>query len=120
MDKRSYSKDWKSAVVRALFFLVVAVVILLFPKGGKFKYQFSEGKPWRYELLTASFDFPIYKSNDLLEKERDSVMTNYFKLNGEVAEGADCQTEGGLRIDPSLQILARDDALCGDMPTGGV
>lgn len=91
MDKRSYSKDWKSAVVRGLFFLVVAVAILLgFPREGKFKYQFSEGKPWRYELLTASFDFPIYKSNDLLEKERDSVMTNYkpyFKLNGEVAEG---------------------------------
>lgn len=90
MDKRSYSKDWKSAVVRGLFFLVVAIAILIgFPREGKFKYQFSEGKPWPYELLTASFDFPIYKNNDLLEKERDSVMANYkpyFKLNAEVEE----------------------------------
>ena len=37
---------------------------LLLPREGKFRYQFYEGKPWRYGLLTAPSDFPIYKTDE--------------------------------------------------------
>ena len=52
--------------VPAVFILAIALVTLLFPRQGDFKYSFSEGRPWQYGLLTAPFDFPIYKPADQL------------------------------------------------------
>jgi putative nucleotidyltransferase with HDIG domain len=69
------------------FIIATAVIITLFPRDGKFRYSFVQGKPWQYGLLTASFDFPIYKSSEQLKIEKDSVMSNfipYFQLNEEV------------------------------------
>ena len=44
-----------------VYFVVTALLIAyFFPREGKFRYQFYEGKPWRYGLLTAPSDFPIY------------------------------------------------------------
>ena len=43
-----------------VYFVVTALLIAyFFPREGKFRYQFYEGKPWRYGLLTAPSDFPI-------------------------------------------------------------
>ena len=37
-----------------VYFVVTALLIAYFlPREGKFRYQFYEGKPWRYGLLTA-------------------------------------------------------------------
>ncbi len=72
----------------AVFFVVTAILIAyFFPREGKFRYQFNEGKPWRYELLTAPSDFPIYKTDEEVKTERDSVLSNfepYFRINAEV------------------------------------
>ena len=67
-----------------LFLLVIAFIVELFPTANKFKYQFEIGKPWSYELITASFDFPIYKSDEQLNKEREDLLkdfTPYFQLD---------------------------------------
>jgi len=67
-----------------LFLCVVAIIVALFPKENKFKYQFEVGKPWTYELITAAFDFPIYKSDQQVAKEREEVLKDYtpfFKLD---------------------------------------
>lgn len=72
----------------ALFIAVVAIIILLFPKDKKFKYQYEIGKPWTYELVTASFDFPIYKTDEQLEADRQDLLANYtpyFQFDNEVA-----------------------------------
>jgi len=69
------------------FIVITLVVIILFPREGKFRYSFAQGKPWQYALLTAPFDFPIYKSSDQLKAEQDSVIssfTPYFQINNEV------------------------------------
>lgn len=48
----------------SVYFIVAALLIAyFFPREGKFRYQFYEGKPWRYGLLTAPSDFPIYKTD---------------------------------------------------------
>lgn len=60
-----------------LFICVVAIIIQLFPTENKFKYQFEIGKPWSYELMTATFDFPIYKHEKLIQKERAELLKNY-------------------------------------------
>jgi putative nucleotidyltransferase with HDIG domain len=67
-----------------LFLSVAAIIVLLFPKENKFKYHFEVGKPWTYELITASFDFPIYKNDQQVAKERDEILkdfTPYYKLD---------------------------------------
>ena len=72
----------------AAYFVVAALLIAyFFPREGKFRYQFYEGKPWRYGLLTAPSDFPIYKTDEEVRSERDSVLRTfepYFRLNTEV------------------------------------
>ncbi|MDH6305384.1 putative nucleotidyltransferase with HDIG domain [Parabacteroides sp. PF5-5] len=69
----------------AVLFILTAIVIgYFFPREVKFRYQFYEGKPWRYELLTAPSDFPIYKTEAEIKAERDSVLSNfepYFRTN---------------------------------------
>ncbi len=62
----------------AVYFVVAALLIAyFFPREGKFRYQFFEGKPWRYGLLTAPGDFPIYKTDEEVKEERDSILRFY-------------------------------------------
>ena len=71
-----------------LFVAVVAIIAQLYPKEKKFKYQYEVGKPWTYELMTASFDFPIYKSEDQLNADKEELMKSYspfFKVDENVA-----------------------------------
>lgn len=71
-------------------FIVAALLIAyFFPREGKFRYQFYEGKPWRYGLLTAPGDFPIYKTDEEVKAEKDSVLKNfepYYRLDPDVEE----------------------------------
>ncbi len=67
-----------------LYFASVAVIVYLFPKGGKFKYDIQKGKPWQYETLIAPFDFPIYKSQDEKTAEKEKITANaraYFSVD---------------------------------------
>ena len=71
-------KNKRLSISTPILFIVAALIIIFFcPKEGKFGYSYVEGKPWKYGLLTASFDFPIYKGVHQLERERDSLLTNY-------------------------------------------
>ncbi len=68
----------------ALFLLAIALIVEFFPRQNRFNYTFSVGKPWHYELITAAFDFPVYKDPKLLKIEQDSVLrqyTPYFRFN---------------------------------------
>ncbi|MHB9141803.1 MAG: hypothetical protein ACYC25_08020, partial [Paludibacter sp.] len=67
-----------------LFLCLIAIIAELFPTENTFKYQFEIGKPWSYDLMTASFDFPIYKSEEQIGKERDDLLkdfTPYFQMD---------------------------------------
>ncbi|WP_321519372.1 HDIG domain-containing metalloprotein [uncultured Bacteroides sp.] len=73
--KRSSNKD---LIYKALIFLATVTVIVYFlPRSGKFNYQFDIDKPWKYGLLTAPFDFPVYKDEALVKQEQDSMMKFY-------------------------------------------
>ncbi|MDR0231801.1 MAG: HDIG domain-containing protein [Dysgonamonadaceae bacterium] len=73
-----------------IYFVVIAVlIVILFPREGKFRYMFTEGKPWKYSLLTAPFDFPIFKTQSDLKREQDSIIQSflpYFLLDEAVAK----------------------------------
>ena len=69
----------QSLIYKGFLFLVSTILIVyLFPKGGKFKYEFQKGKPWQYENLEAPFDFPIYKSETALEAEKTATTKNHI------------------------------------------
>ena len=67
----------------------LGIIFYFMPRAKNFGYTFEVGRPWQYELLTASFDFPIYKSDKEIKKEEDSLLTKfvpYFNLNGDCAK----------------------------------
>ncbi|MDR1525300.1 MAG: HDIG domain-containing protein [Tannerella sp.] len=76
----------KKSVILSVFYIVMSafVITLFLPREGKFRYQFNEGKPWRYGLLTAPNDFPVYKETSEIEAAKDSIRKKfepYFRLN---------------------------------------
>lgn len=50
------------------------LIVYLFPKGAKFKYEFQKGKPWQYATLYSPFDFSILKSTAELESEKQAIL----------------------------------------------
>ena len=82
-------KEKRLNIPAVIYFVATALLIAyFFPREGKFRYQFYEGKPWRYGLLTAPSDFPIYKTDQEVEAEKDSVLRSF---------------EPYFRLDPSIQ-----------------
>ena len=70
-----YFRRYYKVVFRGLLFAAsVAIVVILFPREGKFKYEFQKGKPWMHETLIAPFDFPIYKTDKQIQTEKDSIL----------------------------------------------
>ncbi|HLN53828.1 MAG TPA: HDIG domain-containing protein [Lentimicrobium sp.] len=67
-----------------LFGLVIALLILVFPREGKFRYEYQKGKPWQHEDLIAQFDFAILKPVDELKHEQETALRQlrpYFIRN---------------------------------------
>lgn len=70
-----------------LYVATVVLIVYLFPKGGKFQYEFQKGKPWQYETLIAPFNFPITKTNDEIENEKTAIVNSakdYYNYNKEI------------------------------------
>ena len=70
--------SYKNLIYKSLIFIAtVSVIVYFLPNEGKFSYQFDINKPWKYGLLQASFDFPIYKNDIQVQKEQDSILADY-------------------------------------------
>lgn len=80
----------RDLLYRSLIFVsVVAVIVYFMPRDGKFNYQFDINKPWKYGQLMATFDFPIYKSEEVVQREQDSLCAHfrpYFQRDHQVKE----------------------------------
>ena len=78
-----------SLIYKLLLFIGTTILIVyLFPKGGKYKYEFQKGKPWQYENLLAPFDFAIQKGEALIKEEKLEIEQNsklYFEYDLDVA-----------------------------------
>ncbi len=71
--------------------LLASVVTLIYflPRESKFGYVYELNKPWHYPQLIASYDFVIYKTDDEVKRERDSVVRQfvpYYRVDSLVAE----------------------------------
>ena len=63
----SKNGTWRRLSPKSLFTLLltvtvsVAALVYFLPRESKFGYAYEQNKPWRYQQLIASYDFPIYK-----------------------------------------------------------
>ncbi|MFH0758806.1 MAG: HDIG domain-containing metalloprotein [Bacteroidota bacterium] len=64
---------WKTIQIVLIYLISIVLVYFMFPREGKFKYEFSKNKPWMHETLVAPFDIPIYKPELQVQRERDSL-----------------------------------------------
>ncbi|MFO8129044.1 MAG: HDIG domain-containing protein [Bacteroidales bacterium] len=72
-----------------LFIFALVLLIMIFPQQGKFKYEFTKGRPWMHEDLYAPFDFAIEKTGKELEEERQEVALSiapYYTVDVSVFE----------------------------------
>lgn len=68
----------------AITVAAILTVCLYMPRDERSVYTFDLGKPWRYSQLIATYDFPIYKSDEAIRKEQDSILKfyePYFAIN---------------------------------------
>lgn len=81
---------WRNMATRiTLILTTVAIIVWLLPRHEGKLFHYDEGKPWMYGQLIAKFDFPIYKTEESLKAERDSILTHfqpYYNLVGAVEE----------------------------------
>jgi len=74
-----------SRIFRVLLFVLSAfLIIYFFPKSGKFKYNFENGRPWQSENLYAPFDFAIKKSQEEIDDEITQAKINtplFFEID---------------------------------------
>ena len=62
----------------SIFVVLAAVIVLMFPRyNNSFRYHYEIGKPWGYSTLTADFDFPIYKTDEQLEKDQKQLLSTF-------------------------------------------
>lgn len=84
--------NYRDLLYKALIFIATVTVMVYFmPRDGKFNYQFDIDKPWKYGQLIATFDFPIYKTDEVVKREQDSILARfqpYYQQQKEVADNA--------------------------------
>ena len=57
------------------------------PRTAKFNYDYKKGSPWPYETLISQFDFPILKTEEQIQEEREqagSIVIPYYRYSTEV------------------------------------
>jgi hypothetical protein len=78
MNLNSFQNKFRDIFKVILFLCTIVIIVLLFPNRDSMKYQFEVGKPWSYDLLMASYDFPIYKSDEQIQQEKREILKNYL------------------------------------------
>lgn len=85
----NYFQRIATRVVLVLITVAAIVVFLPHSEGPQRKYDI--GKPWMYGTLIAQFDFPVYRSDDVLQRQRDSVEHSfqpYYVFDSSVSDKA--------------------------------
>ena len=90
MQKFNFKTDitWRDVVLRvALVLGTVALIVWFMPRDNAHNYKMEMGKVWLYNDLVATFDFPVFKSDSLVQSEREEAVRNfapYYIFNKEV------------------------------------
>ncbi len=74
----NFELTWRDIAWRvALVLAVVAVIVWFMPRDHRPNFKFEQGKPWNYADMTATFDFPVYKSDSVVKAEQEAALKDY-------------------------------------------
>ena len=69
---------WRDVVLRvALVLGTVALIVWFMPRDNRPNYKMEVNKVWLYSDLIAPFDFPVYKNDTTVQREREQVMRDF-------------------------------------------
>ena len=72
------SAYWRNLLTRILIVVgTIALIVWTMPRDNENNYKIEVGKPWRYADFTAPFNFPIYKSEQVVQRQRDSLLREF-------------------------------------------
>lgn len=74
----------------ALTLCSVSFILLVLPKGGRFKFEYDRGKIWMHADLFAPFNFAILKSESDIKKEQKEIRESIIPV---------------YRFDPKVQVI---------------
>ncbi len=81
---------WRDVALRvALVLGTVAIIVWFMPRDNKPNFKVEVDKVWLYNDLTATFDFPVYKSDSIVQHEREEAMRDfepYYVYDNTVAD----------------------------------
>ena len=69
---------WREMISRSAIIVVTVILIVWFlPRKDDQRFRYDVGKPWMYNSFIAKFDFPIYKTDEAIKNEQDSLMREF-------------------------------------------
>ena len=76
---------WRNFATKTVLILItVAIIVWFLPRNEGRMFRYDVGKPWMYGSVIAKFDFPIYKTDEAIKREQDSLMKQfqpYYTVN---------------------------------------
>ena len=78
-------------------FVLFLLLLYMMPRMGKFNYDYKKGSPWAYETPISQIDFPILKTTEQLQAEKEaagSSIVPYYKYMDDVAQSVVRDAEG--------------------------
>jgi len=75
---KGIAKFWNTIQIVLIYIIAILLVYFMFPREGKFRYEYTKNKPWMHENLVAPFDFPIFKPDQQVQAELDSLQNNQY------------------------------------------
>lgn len=69
---------WRNLTTRTVLSIItIAVIVAFLPRSKSKLFNYEEGQVWRYPALNAQFDFPVFKTDEAIKAERDSIVRQY-------------------------------------------
>ena len=73
--KASDNHYWRNLLTRiALVVLTILLIVWFLPRNEGPSFRYDINKPWMYGSFIAKFDFPIYKTDETIKAQQDSLL----------------------------------------------
>lgn len=87
---RKHKLNWKDYFYRTILSMAaIAILVYFMPRETSRTYDYRLGEPWNKSSLIAQDSFPVLKSEEQLQREKDSLRRYYepyFQINPQIAE----------------------------------
>ncbi len=80
MAKKRYNPGKRLSWTILYFLITIGLLVAVFPKEAKLKFEIYKGKPWSHRELIAPFSFAVKKTKEQLKHEKDSLIQSAKKV----------------------------------------